>query len=78
MKGGEMLEFVEVIRFSKKDEAEIVRGLLESEGIEAFVDDKGTSMIPETFGDLAVYRVLVRERDLKKAEKILEEYKSEN
>jgi len=69
-----MSEFIEVARYSKKDEAEIVRGFLESNDIEAFVDDKGTQMIPETFGDLSVYRVLVRANDFDKAKKLLEEF----
>ncbi len=73
-----MSEFIEVARYSKKDEAEIVRGLLESNDIEAFVDDKGTQMIPETFGDLAVYRVLVKTEDFDKARKLLEEFEKED
>lgn len=73
-----MSEFIEVARYSKKDEAEIVKGLLESNDIEAFVDDKGTQMIPETFGDLAVYRVLVRTEEFDKAKKLLEQYEKED
>ncbi len=73
-----MSEFIEVARFSKKDEAEIVKGLLESNDIQAFVDDKGTQMIPETFGDLAVYRVLVRAEEFDKAKKLLEQYEKED
>ena len=73
-----MSEFIEVARYSKKDEAEIVRGLLESNDIEAFVDDKGTQIIPEDFGDLAVYRVLVRAEHFDKAKKLLEEFEKED
>ncbi len=73
-----MSEFVEVMRFSKKDEAEIVKGFLESNDIEAFVDDKGTQMIPETFGDLAVYRVLVKAEDFDKAKRLLKEFEKED
>ncbi len=73
-----MSEFIEVLRVSKKDEAEIVRGFLESNGIDAFVDDKGTQMIPETFGDLSVYRVLVRAEDFDKAKKLLDEFEKED
>lgn len=71
-----MSEFIEVARFSVKDEAEIVKGLLESNGIEAFIDDKSMSMIPETFGDLAVIRILVKSEDFEKAKNVLEEYEN--
>ncbi len=69
-----MSEFIEVARYSKKDEAEIVKGLLESNDIQAFVDDKGTQIIPEDFGDLAVYKILVKSEDFDKAKKLLEEF----
>ncbi|BBB31746.1 hypothetical protein TTHT_0099 [Thermotomaculum hydrothermale] len=73
-----MSKFIEIKRFSKKDEAEIVKGFLESNDIEAFVEDKGTQMIPETFGDLAVYRLLVKEEDFDKAKKLLEDFEKED
>ncbi|GEM_PF-2225181 len=73
-----MADFIEIARYSRKDEAEIVKGLLETGGIEAYVEDKGTQMIPETFGDLAVYKVVVKREDFEKAKAIIEEYEKNN
>ncbi len=73
-----MSDFIELARYSVRDEAEIVKGFLENNGIEAFVDDRGTQMIPETFGDLSVYKIVVKPEDFAKAKKLLEEYEKED
>jgi len=59
---------VELVRFSTNSEAEILAGVLESEGLEAFVADDETAMTPSV-------RVLVLEADLARAKELLAEHR---
>ncbi len=73
-----MKDFIELRRYSTLEEAEIVKGFLESKGIEAYVEDRGTHIIPETIGDLAVFVLFVKKDDFEKANKLLEEKEKED
>ncbi len=65
---------VVVASFLNPNEAHIFRGLLENEGIEAFVyHDRSATIMPITIGGV---QVAVRERDLDKARSLLEEIQS--
>ena len=58
-------------RVSAIGEGKIIRGLMLANGIPSVVEDISFGMIPESYGDLSVIKVLVREQDLDKAETIL-------
>jgi|GEM_PF-927344 len=65
---------VVVASFLNPNEAHIFRGLLENEGIEAFVyHERSATIMPITVGGI---QVAVRERDLDMARSLLEEIRS--
>jgi hypothetical protein len=53
-------------------EADLIRGFLESEGIDAQIDNKKFHMEPVNFGDLTGVRVLTRGEDAAQARSLLE------
>ena len=53
-------------------EADLVRGFLESEGIEARIDNRKFHMEPVNVGDLTGVKVLVHEDDAARARELLE------
>lgn len=57
---------------STDEEASVLAGFLEAEGIECTVESINASQLPETLGDLAEIRVLVPAGRLAEAEKLLE------
>ena len=61
--------------FTDKIEAELAKGMLESEGIESFIsgDDAG-GMRPDLLAGLGGAKLLVKEADLHKALEILSAY----
>ncbi len=52
-------------------EADLIRGFLESEGIEAQIDNRKFHMEPVNFGDLTGIAVLTRPEDEKRARSLL-------
>jgi putative signal transducing protein len=52
-------------------EADLIRGFLESEGIEAQIDNRKFHMEPVNFGDLTGIRVLARPEDVERAKGLL-------
>ena len=52
-------------------EADLIRGFLESEGIEAQIDNRKFHMEPVNFGDLTGIRVLTRDGDSERARTLL-------
>lgn len=52
-------------------EADLIRGFLESEGIEAQIDNRKFHMEPVNFGDLTGIRVLTRPEDSERAQSLL-------
>ncbi len=52
-------------------EADLIRGFLESEGIEAQIDNRKFHMEPVNFGDLTGIRVLTRREDAERARSLL-------
>lgn len=52
-------------------EADLIRGFLESEGIEAQIDNRKFHMEPVNFGDLTGIRVLTRAEDAARARALL-------
>lgn len=57
-------------------QAEMLRGLLEAQGIQVLLSQEsaGSSMIPVTFGILGDVKIMVRKVDLAKAQEILNAY----
>ena len=52
-------------------EADLIRGFLESEGIEAQIDNRKFHMEPVNFGDLTGIQVLTRPEDSERARALL-------
>jgi hypothetical protein len=52
--------------------ADLMRGFLESEGIETRIDNRKFHMEPVNFGDLTGVRVLTRNEDAARARRMLE------
>jgi hypothetical protein len=70
-------EFVEIDKVQGDFEAQVIRGLLESEGIDTIVKAGLVQTIhPITVDGLGEVRVCVRERDLPRAREILEAYRT--
>lgn len=60
------------IEVSLPSEAKMIHGLLTANNIPAVVEDKRFGMIPDTFGDLSVVKVFVKEKDLIKAKELVQ------
>jgi Cdc6-like AAA superfamily ATPase len=66
--------FVTVLTFTYPYEAEIIRGRLESEGIECFMQDELTVQVNPFYSNaIGGIKLQVRESDLERAIKILKE-----
>ena len=65
--------WVEIAKVSQDEEATLIRDFLQSEGIEARVENRKFHMEPVNFGDLAVITVLVPGEDAARARGLLEE-----
>jgi len=61
-----------VIEVPLPTEAKMIHGLLSANDIPSVVEDKRFGMIPDTFGDLSVVRVFVKEKDLAKAKDLID------
>lgn len=67
---------VELISVQGEMNAQVITGLLESEGIEAMMRSHQTfSALPFTVDGMGAVHIMVRKEDLGKAKKVLEEYK---
>ncbi len=67
---------VELISVQGEMNAQVIAGLLESEGIEAMMRSQQTfSALPFTVDGMGAVRIMVRKEDLEKAKKVLEEYR---
>ena len=65
-------DWTEVAVLSDDVEADLIRGFLESEGIEARIDNRKFHMEPVNFGDLTGVRVLTRDEEAARARALLE------
>lgn len=63
--------WTEVALLADDVEADLMRGFLESEGIEARIDNRKFHMEPVNFGDLTGVRVLTRNEDADRARNLL-------
>jgi len=70
-------EWVEVARAAQDAEAGLIRGFLQSEGIEAEIDNRTFHMEPVNFGDMTGVRVLTRPGDAARAAELLESRRRE-
>jgi hypothetical protein len=66
-----MNEWVEVLFTYDEIEAEIVRDLLEAEGIQVVVQSLKISPYPVSIGRMGEIRLMVREEELEKAGEVL-------
>jgi len=64
--------WVEVAFVPQDTEADLIKGFLESEGIEAQIDNRKFHMEPVNFGDMTGIRVLTRAGDAGRARDLLE------
>jgi hypothetical protein len=64
--------WTEVAMLADDVEADLMRGFLESEGIEARIDNRKFHMEPVNFGDLTGVRVLTHTEDSERARGLLE------
>jgi hypothetical protein len=71
-KGNSDEEWVEVALVAQDAEADLIRGFLESEGIEAQIDNRTFHMEPVNFGDMTGIRILTRPGDAERASSLLE------
>ncbi len=63
--------WTEVVMVPDDVEADLIRGFLESEGIDAQIDNRKFHMEPVNFGDLTGIRVLTRPEDAERAKALL-------
>ena len=64
--------WTEVAVLADDVEADLIRGFLESEGIEARIDNRKFHMEPVNFGDLTGVRVLTHDEEAARARALLE------
>jgi hypothetical protein len=69
----EQINLVEIAGFTYPSEAQVLISLLESEGIECFLKDEFMSEILPGLSDIGNVRLQVKEEDMEKALKIMEE-----
>lgn len=68
----------ELISVQGEMTAQVIIGLLESEGIEAMMRSNQTfSALPFTVDGMGAVRIMVKKEDLEKAKKVLADYKHE-
>ena len=67
---------IELISVQGEMNAQVITGLLESEGIETMLRSHQTfSALPFTVDGMGAVRIMVRKEDLERAKKILKEYR---
>ena len=72
-----MDEWIELLNTGDEIEAEIVKDILESENIQVVVKSLKISPYPVTIGEMGEIKLLVRNEDLEKANRILDAMKQE-
>ncbi|MGH9442477.1 MAG: putative signal transducing protein [Thermoanaerobaculia bacterium] len=70
-------EWVEVSRVAQDAEADLIRGFLESEGIQVELDNRTFHMEPVNFGDMTGIRILAPAAEAERARALLEEKRRE-
>jgi len=70
---GEGMTWVEIASVGTGDEALLLRGFLEAEGIEAQIEDVKFTEAPTTFGAMGDIRVYVSTEDEARAQQLLQE-----
>ena len=70
---GSKENWIEVALGPQDAEADLIRGFLDSEGIEAEIDNRTFHMEPVNFGDMTGIRVLTRAEDAARARQLLEQ-----
>ena len=63
--------WVEIVSVGNEEEAKLLQGFLESEGIPAQIEDVRFDMMPTTFGDMGEIRVYVPSEEEARALEIL-------
>ena len=66
-------DWVEVALVPQDAEADLIRGFLESEGIEVEIDNRTFHMEPVNFGDMTGIRILTRAEEAERARRLLEQ-----
>ena len=74
---GENITWVEIASTGNEDEAKLLQGFLEAEGIPAQVENVRFSMEPVTFGKMGEIRVYVPQEEEAKAMQLLRERERE-
>ncbi len=64
--------WMEVLRTVDESEATIVRGLLESEGVDCRAESSRVSQLPVAIGKLGEIMIMVKASDYEKAKKLLD------
>lgn len=72
-----MSEWVELLFTYDEVEAQIVKQLLEGEGIEVVIESTKISPYPVSIGRIGEVRLMIREEDVEKAREILRAMKDE-
>ena len=72
-----MDEWIELLNTGDEIEAEIVKDILESENVQVVVKSLKISPYPVTIGEMGEIKLLVRNEDLEKANRILDAMKQE-
>ena len=63
--------WVEIANTANSDEAELIQGFLETEGIESEIEHAEAHQFPTTFGDLGDVRIFVPATDEQRARDLL-------
>jgi arsenate reductase-like glutaredoxin family protein len=69
--------WVEIANTANSDEAELMQGFLEAEGIESEIEHAQATQFPTTFGDLGDVRVFVPADDEQRARELLRQREKE-
>jgi hypothetical protein len=77
MTDGDGTTWIEIASTGNSDEAEIIQGFLETEGIRTELEHAETTSFPATFGKLGDVRVFVPAADQKRAMELLKERERE-
>lgn len=74
---GETTTWVEITSVGTEDEARLLQGFLEAEGIPAVIENLSFSMEPVTFGRLGEIRIYVKAEDEQRALELLRQREEE-
>ncbi len=74
---GENMTWVEIASCGSIDEANLLRGFLEAEGIDASVENVQSDILPANFGMLGDIRIYVSTEDEARAQELMKERQRE-